>query len=78
MSTAAAKGKGCGRRGAQGSHPGVGDEGAGPVAEQVDEQLEDEDEAEGEVELVRHLPQLRRRPAPCGAPHEGKLQMTQS
>jgi hypothetical protein len=42
-------------------HPGVGHEGLGPVCEDVDEQLEDEYDAEGEVERVGHLAQLGRR-----------------
>ena len=44
-------------------HPGVVDEGAGPVAQEVDEQLDDEDEGEGRVEVVGHLAQPRGRPA---------------
>ena len=52
-------------------HPGVADELAGPVSEQVDEQLEDEDEAEGHVEVVGHQPQPRRRPARHAIQHRG-------
>ena len=42
-------------------HPCIGHEGVGPVTKDVDEQLEDEDEADGQVELVGHLAQLGRR-----------------
>ena len=52
-------------------HPGVVDELAGPVSEQVDEQLDDEDEAEGHVEVVGHQPQPRARPARHAIQHRG-------
>ena len=42
-------------------YPRVGDEGAGPVPENIDEKLENEDNSECEVEVISHLPQFSRR-----------------
>ena len=60
---------GIGTRGGGGegeAHPRVADEGLGPVAQQVDEQLDDEDDGEAQVELVGHFAQSRSRPVAKG------------